>query len=125
MINEKISISYNHLWEITGYALVGSIEGGLTVQGYPDNFEDDFKPGVFKYDSSKKAIVVNPNYTEPVMEGEKPEPEVIKEMLAEQAMLLTEQQSTIQMQSAMIDLLMEQIATLGLVVVPTKKESDV
>ena len=125
MINEKISISYNHLWEITGYALVGSIEGGLTVQGYPENFEDDFKPGVFKYDSYKKAIVLNPNYVEPDIEEEKPEPEVIKEMLAEQAMLLTEQQSTIQMQSAMIDMLMEQIATLGLVVVPTKKASDV
>lgn len=122
MSKANINVSCNLDWIVTGFAILGSMANGYDTTDYPDNFIDEFEVGKFKYSKDEKKVVEVAGFTpdEPI---EVPsDVTVLQDMVASQGTAIAEQQQTIQMQSAMLDMLMEQIATLGLAVVPNPKE---
>ncbi len=54
----QIIINENN--EITSYALIGSIKGGIEVNDYPKSFISEFEPKVFLY--VNEQIIYNENY---------------------------------------------------------------
>jgi hypothetical protein len=66
----RITINNNN--EITGYAIVGGIDGDFEISDdvIPDTFIDEFKNGKFLYIDGK--IKYNRDYLEPAKEIERP-----------------------------------------------------
>lgn len=122
MSKNNIVISCDLDWVVTGFATLGGIANGYDTTDYPDNFIDSFDIGKFKFLKDEGKVVEVEGFTPDSSLPEPSQADVMQEIIASQGTAIAEQQQTIQMQSMMMDALMEQIATLGLVVVPTAKK---
>lgn len=124
MNKENINVSCDLNWIVTGFATLGSMVNGYDTTDYPDNFIESFDIGKFKYLKDEKRVVEVEGFSPTPPSQEPTEVELLRSSLLEQGKTLQEQQAIIQQQSEIMGTLMEQIATLGLVVAPTPKESE-
>lgn len=66
--NDELKITVNKDDEITGFAIVGGIEGEISVpyEKAPDDFIENFEPKYYLYTNGE--IKENPNYVPPTCE---------------------------------------------------------
>lgn len=80
--------------EILAYASLGKIAGAIDFDGtVPDGFEDNFQPSFYLLQND--AIVINPNYEEPILELPETQPRSIDKAVA-QLLLQSAQQKVTQ-----------------------------
>lgn len=67
-LNKELKIIINKNNEITGYAIIGGIEGEISIpyENVPDSFIENFDSKYYIYVDGK--INTNPDYEEPINE---------------------------------------------------------
>ncbi len=67
-LNKELKIIINKNNEITGYAIIGGIEGEISIpyENVPDSFIENFDSKYYIYVDGK--IKTNPDYEEPINE---------------------------------------------------------
>lgn len=96
-----MQLQLNDKSEVVGFATVGGIDGGVTVDNVPDNFASDFKAGYYVLIDGK-TLSVNPDYVDPATDVVVNTPSDEQKLLMQQAADITSLKQTVESQAAQI-----------------------
>lgn len=123
-----ISIGHDNNMLVTSYALVGDIDGGVKVPkiNIPSIFFSEFEPKKFKLDIANNTIIYNHDFVKEVYVEPTPDSDLMKQLLASQAMVMALQNKQLEKKSKELDVVKRQMGAMAIVLAevtsPTNEE---